>query len=459
MSEQTAMIVDCVRDTISAHRMLSPGIRVLVAISGGPDSVALLHILRVLGYDVVAAHLDHMTRDGESSIDADFVEALASSMEIPFVSERRPVESEAAASPESFEQTARTARYSFFANAAKAHNCAAIATGHNSNDVAETVLWRMVRGTSVDGIASIPPVRLLGTAKVVRPLIDCTRAEIEDYLSSHSIAFRTDASNEDRRFVRNRIRHELIPMLERDYNPKVRDALVRLATLARDDAALLAEIVDPFLESCMTEDGGLDRKCFADASEAMQRRVFQAFAQHAGVDPSFERTEVAREFIVTGRTGARLDLGGSRLINTRTTTRFERECIAEELEVMPVPGEVIALGKHFVARILGGSPAESLATYCSASRQVFDGDILGDTVCIRARRPGDRFTPLGMKGSRKLQDYFVDNGTSRDDRDHIPIVVANGAIAWIVGGAMDGRFAVSKSTRTFVTLEVTNATE
>lgn len=438
--------------------MLEPEDRVLTAVSGGPDSVALLHILIGLRYDVVVAHLDHMTRDGESARDAAFVEALATELGVPFVREQRAVEAEADASPESFEQAARTARYTFFAKAAADSRCTAIATGHTADDVAETVLWRMLRGTSVDGIAGIPPVRSMGASRIVRPLIDCTRGAVERFLDDRAIAYRHDPSNVDRRFLRNRIRHDLLPLLEREYNPKVRNALVRLATITRDDSTALRELLHKVLDGC-TDDEGIHRESFAAESEALQRRVLQLVAQRYGVDLTFERTESARRFVLEGRTGAHLEWGGATLINTRTTTRFQHEYPVEAGGTMPVPGETVAFGRRFLAHALDKRPGTNWAEYCSPSRQVFDADILGDAIRIRARQPGDRFTPIGMTGTRKLQDYFVDTGTPQDERDRVPIVEAGGRIAWVVGGAVDAAFAVGNATRRVMELNVTDATE
>ena len=348
MSEQSESFVDRVRDTIAAHEMLTPGERVLVAVSGGPDSVALLHLLSALGYETVVAHLDHMTRDGGSAADAQFVEALANELNIPFVVEREDVESVAKQSADSFEQAARKARYSFFERAAAKHGCASIATGHSADDVAETVLWRMLRGTSVDGIGGIPPVRALGKARVVRPLIACGREAILGYLASHSFAFREDSSNSDPRFLRNRIRHELLPLLRREFNPKVDDALVRLATLARDDMAIVAAAFDPFWSECVADGVGIDRERFSEGTEALQRRVIQRFAhRETGVELTFERTESARQFVLAGRTGAQFDLGGIALVNTRTSTRILGDPSCEEPVPLAIPGGAMAFERRF----------------------------------------------------------------------------------------------------------------
>jgi tRNA(Ile)-lysidine synthase len=441
--------------------MMVPGERVLAAVSGGADSIAMVHVLIALGYDVVIAHLDHLTRNGESTEDAAFVETLAKNLGVPFGGAQCAVEADAAECSDSFEQSARKARYRFFEEAAANYGCAVIATGHHADDVAETVLWRMIRGTSVDGIAGIPPVRSLNSSKVVRPLIACSRVEIIEYVSDLGIDFRSDSSNEDRRFLRNRIRHDLIPLLQREYNPNVTEALERLALLARDDAAVVEETLQTFLIECMDESReSLDRERFkAEASAALQRRTIQTFAQGVGIAPTFERTEAARQFIGSGRTGAKFDLGGAVLINTRMKTRFTRDYATQQEVTLHIPGEVNAFGKRFVAQQIEGASPDSLPAYCTPSRQVFDADILGDSISIRGRRDGDRIAPLGMTGTRKLQDYFVDNGTPQDERDHVPIVFADGRIAWIVGGALGAEFAVTEATRNVVELKVTDAAE
>lgn len=459
VSEQSAPLLNRVRDTITAHAMLTPEDRVLVAVSGGPDSVALLHILRELGYDVVVAHLDHMTRDGESAEDAAFVEALACETGVPVIIERRPVEAQAAAGPESFEQAARAARYDFFESAAEREGCAVIATGHSADDMAETVLWRLIRGTSVDGIAGIPPVRSLNGVRVVRPLIDSTRREILRFLTEVSIRYRTDPSNSDPKFLRNRIRNELLPLLRTEFNPNVNEALVRLSGLARDDAIVVAELLDPFLGTCLTEDGGIDRARFAKGPASLQRRAVQTLAWRRGIDAPYERIEAVRAFVQTGHTGAKLDLGGAMLLNTKTHTRFLHDAAEQETVLVTVPGVGVFLDNTFSARLLDRAPQTPLSDYCSPSRQVFDADVLGSTVHVRNRKPGDRFTPLGMRGTRKLQDYFVDSAVPQDERDRVPIVEADGKIAWVVGGAVDAAFAVNETTKRLVELEVTDAPE
>lgn len=460
MPAESRVFLDRVRATIAEHSMTAPGDRILVGVSGGPDSMALLHALRELEYNVSVAHLDHGTRDGASAEDAAFVRAHAESIHCPFYCEQVDVGKRARENHESFEASARNLRYDFFARVAREQECMAVATGHHADDQAETVLLRLARGTSPQGIAGIPSVRPLGTVRVIRPLIACARADVMAYLSESHIPFREDATNEDVSIPRNRVRHRLLPSLERDFNPKIRDALVRLADLAREDERVVEAATARFAKICLT-DNSIARCSFGEGPVALQRRVIVSFARDLGVAIPFERVEAAREFVLRGKTGARLDLGeGVTIVNTKESTcMFQASETVTERVMIDVPGFGDALGKRFDVRLKQDAPIEPLREYCTAKRQVFDGEAIGSSLTVRSRKPGDRFTPLGMRGERKLQDYFVDAGVPQGDRDRVPVVETGGRIAWIVGGAVDVHFAVRESTNTFVEMEVSDAAE
>ena len=203
MSDGTSTLPGLVQAAIERHAMAAPGDTILVACSGGPDSTALLHVIHDLGYPVHVAHFDHQTRDGESTADCAFVSDLAQDMGLPFTERAMDVAAEAKATGQSFEMMARELRYAFLVETARDAGCAAIATGHHANDQAETVLMRILRGTSPRGLGGIPPVGRHGDCNVIRPLIECTRADIEAYVKEHGLAYRTDSSNEERRFQLN----------------------------------------------------------------------------------------------------------------------------------------------------------------------------------------------------------------------------------------------------------------
>lgn len=235
-----------VRATIATHRLLPRGSRVVVAVSGGPDSVALLHVLRALQptlkLSLHVAHLDHGLRP-ESGQDADFVRALAQRWRLPVTIERREVGAWCKHHGLSLEDGARRIRYAFLLEAARRHSTGRIATAHTADDQAETVLMRLLRGTGLTGLGGIPVARQLEDCWVIRPLLETWRSEVLALLRQAGLPFREDSSNADRRFLRNRIRHELLPLLEREYHPDIRQALVQLAEQCRTDAAYLERSV------------------------------------------------------------------------------------------------------------------------------------------------------------------------------------------------------------------------
>jgi tRNA(Ile)-lysidine synthase len=233
------------RGSVRARRLWPRNARVMVAVSGGADSVALLHALRALRADwdlqLSVAHLDHGLREA-SARDARFVEELAAAWGLPAAIERRPVAQRCAQQGWSLEEGARRIRYQFLLEAARRHSASRVALAHTADDQAETVLMRLIRGTGLLGLGAIPAARALEVGLwVVRPLLETWRSEILDYTARHGLAYREDATNADPRFVRNRIRHELLPLLERRYNPNIKGALAHLAEQSRGDYAYLEE--------------------------------------------------------------------------------------------------------------------------------------------------------------------------------------------------------------------------
>jgi len=436
--------------------MLEPHERVLVAVSGGPDSVCLLHVLHDLGYAVEVAHFDHQTRCGASGEDAAFVRELACSLDIPLHEGSEPVERNAQAAGESFEVYARRTRYAFLARTAAAAGLRAVATGHHADDAAETVLLRLVRGTTPKGLAGIPPVRTDGALRVLRPLIACSREEILAHVHAHEFPYRTDATNADLGVPRNRVRLELVPLLERHYNPNVRDALLRLAEVQRDEDALLDSLARAFLTGCRNDDGSLSRAAFQAGDLALQRRALALFAYEAGVVGDFEAVEAARRLLIDGATGQACDLGeGVLLRNGRDIAAIEDLPPRETGEsALTVPGETFVFGRGYRVQLLETCPPEDLRRYCTPRRQVFDAEKMGAPLTVRRRQDGDRFSPLGMRGTVKLKDYFIARGMSRGDRVRQDLLLCDGKIAWVVGHAIDGRYAVTQRTTHLLQVDV-----
>jgi len=445
-----------VRETIARHALLADAAPVLVAVSGGVDSMVLLHALIALRYRVKVAHFDHETRAGESNADAAFVRAHCAEIDVPCTVGHWRDWPVALPGAPSFEMEARARRYAFLLNTARALGCSAIATGHHADDQAETVLMRTLRGTGPGGIAGIPPIRIDGDMLIVRPLLGCSRAKIVTWARTHAIAWHEDRSNHEDAAQRNRVRNHLLPQLAAEYNPNVRDALARLAESARIEDDLLAGLAAELFTAANQGDR-LARAPLRAAHEALQRRALLAWLKAHDIHPDHDALVEILLFFLRAETGQRLSLDADHLLHAADDEiLLVRETKpAPAPETLRIPGECLFLGHRFVAQLRDHPPTEPLSDWCLPTRQIFDADRLGDTLCLRTRRNGDAFTPLGLCGTRKLQDYFIDRHVPRPDRDRVPILESAGEIVWIVGHASAENAAISKETKRFLTVEVT----
>ena len=463
MSLSANASLEVVRATLREFDMLPGNAPVLAAVSGGPDSVALAHVLADLKIPFHIAHFDHQTRGGASAEDAAFVKNLAAELAVPLYSAGRDIAAEAADSPMSFEEYAREARYAFLVETAKAGACAAIATGHHADDQAETVLMRVLRGTSPRGLGGIPPKGLREGMPIVRPLFRLTRDDILAYLRERGHAHCHDESNLDIGFVRNRIRHELIPQIRHEYNPRVREALGRLSDAQRTENDLLASMTAEFMQRCVSTEGAIQRKEFREGHRALQRRAVIELAWRYGAEPDFQRDDQAVDFITGTASGKRFDLGsGVQLVSGKDAVEIAQspQHPVDRSEVpVTVPGETPAFGKRIVLTALEAPPVESLSSYCTPRRQVVDADSMAGEVIVRHRRDGDRIAPLGLGGTRKLKDYFCDLGIPPAQRDKKLLLTAQGEIVWIIGHAVSANAAVTDRTTRWIQIEVLDETE
>jgi len=441
--------------------MLPPGGRVLVALSGGPDSVALLHVLQTLerrGHLVVAgaAHFNHQLRGAEADADELFCRELAASLNLPIVVGRGDVRGMAGESGRSIEDAARTARYGFLNDAAASLAAAAIAVGHSLEDQAETFLLRLIRGAGPAGLAGVRP----RAGIVIRPLPEIPRAELRAYAGEHGLRFREDSSNADVGIPRNRVRLELLPHLEQ-FSPAIAAILAREAALARaDDEFLEAAAIEWAGSIVLQEDNGvaLDAAALAVLHPALASRVARTALQAAApgrfigfqhVDDLLDLTRradgsaVALPGLVARRKGPRIVLGGA------SAAPF-----ANSFSVpLSIPGEVEAAGWSVSAACPEDGPLQPLVARGNAV--VVAADPLRYPLAVRSRRPGDRFKPIGMGGrGRKLQDFLVDRKIARADRDALPLVVdRDDRIVWVVGQSVAEDFRVTAPERGVILLK------
>lgn len=444
---------DRVLQTIRRRSLIPAGGRVVAAVSGGPDSVAMLRLLRDLepkGEFALAgvAHFNHRLRGEDSDADEEFCRALASSLGLEFRSESADVAVRAAALKRSIEDTARLLRYEFFERVRVDLDADVVAVGHTRDDQAETYLLRLFRGAGPRGLSGIRA--RAGT--VVRPLIDISRRDLHAWVEERRLDFRRDASNDDVGIPRNRIRHQLIPMLER-FQPGASDLLARAAAVsAEDEDFLTAAAIQAARNVVLSDREGevrLDIKALSDQHPAIARRIVRQVMHEVapGRFIGLEQVDAALAAAVVGRVsgpGQEVWAEGEALVFSAAEGR-KRSVGMPSANVfrypLSIPGE---------ARIPESGvsiSAELVNTAALRADTILDGVALkppSDGLAVRNRRPGDVFRPLGMRGRKKLQDYLVDRKVPRQERDRVPLVVdGHDRIVWVVGHVIAEEFRVT----------------
>ena len=444
------MLLHSVIQTIRRHNMLARGQHVLVGVSGGADSVALLVALRELHpawrFHLTVAHLNHGIRGPAAARDAAFVAALAHRWKLEFVSSRVNVPVQARRRGISLEMAGRQARYVFFAKAVRAYHCDAVATAHTADDQAETILLNLARGAGAAGLAGIPYIGRHGALKVVRPFRDVGRKSIESFLERRHLAWREDATNADPAFLRNRVRREVLPLMEKRLNPEIRQALLHVSDILAGENKWLEDLVNEMFKQCCVPGSVrmLGAKRLAGFPLAARRRVLRRWLEvcELGVETlSFDVIERLDNLVGDRRGGRAVTLSGGWLVRRLgdVLTLSQRDnSLAQAFSVqLVVPGQTrlpkqslritASIGPGIVKErpaLVGALPARaSLSLRAWRKRRLL----------VRSWKPGDRMRPLGLKGSKKLQDIFSDGKVPPAVRHCVPIIVCQGEIVWIPG--------------------------
>ena len=455
--------------TIRRHSLLTRGGRVLVAVSGGPDSVVLVHLLlerQTAGDLTVAglAHFNHQLRGADADEDEAFCRAMAATLGLPIDVGRADVATAARTAGRSIEDVARELRYAFFERVADARGAEAIAVGHSLDDQAETFLLRLIRGAGSRGLASILP----RAGRVIRPLIDIARADLRAYAADRALPFRTDATNEDLAIPRNRVRHELIPYLEREFSPGISRVLAREAAVAREDEDRLQQEAIDFARSIVLSRTGGKTELDAVGLRSLHPALAARVARHAlsAEAPSrfigFDHVAALLQ-LAAGSEGDAIDLPGQRAVRRGAVIVLgppppRRRESGEENSFrisLSIPGEV-TLDKQ--GWRVSAERLESLAAggpgLARAAEVVVAADPVALPLAIRSRRPGDRFCPLGLGHRKKLQDFLVDRKIPRESRDSLPLVVDDrDRIVWVVGQSVAEDFRVTEPSRGVILLK------
>jgi tRNA(Ile)-lysidine synthase len=418
-----------------------PGERLLVAVSGGPDSMVLLDLVsrlrERLGLSLLVAHVHHGLRGGAADRDAALVVAAAAARGLGVTVVRLAPAGRRRG--ESLQMWARDARYRALEEIRDAVEGTRILTAHTEDDQAETVLLHLLRGTGPVGLTGIPAAR----AAVLRPLLGVSRAEVEAYARARGIRFHRDASNRSDVYLRNRVRRRLIPRLQREYNPRLTESLASLAALLREDESALAVQAAALARQAVFQEGGTTRVAaglLRQAPPALRRRVLaEAFRRAAGGRPGLTRRHLEALHRLLGGEGRVLLPGGCAAVRVGDELRLgpAREpapaAATAAAEVALRPGVWTAWGpggcRLRVRRV--AAPARILRR--GGTSEVLSGRLLAEPLSVRGWRAGDRFRPLGLAGQKKLQDFFVDAKIPRTGRGRVPLLLAGGRIAWVVG--------------------------
>jgi len=439
------------------------GASILVGLSGGADSVALtcalLELRERLGLRVAAAHLNHRIRGLESDRDEEFVRAMCARLGVELIVERAE-ELGASISSANLEERAREVRREFLGRAADRVGADFVALGHHRDDQAETVLMRLMRGAGAAGMAAMAE---RGPGKLIRPMLSISRAEIRGFLDARGIVFVEDSSNSSRDILRNRIRAELLPLLEREYAPGLGGRLAELAGEMRSLDELVAAIAARELDAMRVRGGALDLSGFGALNPAVQAVAIRRYLSgRMGSLRKISRAHVAavRQLALEGGPSGSIDLPGGwraereyylfRLVNSRA----ERKASGAEFSVAIAADGITMLeaaGFRFEASTLAAAHAsmpESLMVAMFDAAKIADGRLIA-----RNFVKGDRLHPMGMRGTRKVHDVFVDRKLPRARRARFPVVTVGGAIAWLPGLARADCALVTKATETVLRVE------
>jgi tRNA(Ile)-lysidine synthase len=439
--------------------MLRGGETVLVGLSGGPDSVCLLRALDIirpsLNLSLYALYIDHGLRPDETPMEIDFCKNLCERLSVPFIHREIDVKGYALMHGLGKQEAGRELRYALFDEVSASINARKVALGHTADDRAETFIMRLLRGAGTKGLSGIPPVR----KNIIRPLIDVERREIEKFLGKEEIGFIVDSSNLAQDYLRNRIRHSIVPALK-EINPEIIETISRTAEILEEEERYLEIQVTKVLMKLITRKSDFGIELFITPLETMdkvilRRVVRRAISETRGLRGiSMKNVEDIIKLIKEGSSGSRICLpGGMRVIKKYSTLLITSEkSAALGTYELRIPGEVVI--REGEVMIKASVTEEMPETDTDRTKAVFDAGKVKSTLIIRSRREGDFFYPSGFGRRKKLQDFFVDEKVPRDERDSVPLALSGDEIVWIAGRRQDGRFAPDKNTARFLLLEL-----
>jgi tRNA(Ile)-lysidine synthase len=463
------MLDEKIRRAIERHHLIDRGDRLIIGVSGGVDSMVLLHLLnacrQIFLFDLIIAHINHRLRPIESEREAELVRREAGQLGLPCEYGEFDVRDFANGSGLSLQEAARRIRFQFFHTLLKKHGAKKIALGHNADDQVETMLLRLIRGSGLKGLKGMLPIR---EGRVIRPLLEVWRKEIESYAAERAVPYLVDSTNLKETYLRNRIRLKLIPTIEKDFQSNFKEVMRRMSSFLRqEDDFLETKAVEAYGEIIREGRGELSFEwdSFNALHPAIRWRVLQRMLARISQAEALEDrddSEVSQicqrlnrpssSFIVNLSGGVRLEKRYGRVF-----LKTEAFPAIPPFEVdLTMPGRTLVreLGSEVVIEEI---PWGDQRIEFSESRNtaLLDHERLLLPLSVRNFRPGDRFQPLGVRGTQKVKAFLIDHKIPKFERARIPLLLSGENIAWVVGYRIDERFKVTKDTRKVLKITLT----
>lgn len=432
-------MIDAFLKYADTNSLFRPGEKILLAVSGGIDSMVMSHLFITTGKDIALAHCNFSLRGRESDMDEEFVQQMAFANKIPFYSERFDTKEYALLNHISVQVAARELRYNWFEKIRMEHGYDKIAVAHNLNDNTETLLINLIRGTGISGLTGMKPL----SNRVIRPLLFATREEIASYADRYGVAFREDKSNSETKYTRNRIRHLVLPLL-RTINPSVESTINQTAVRLSETEEILKLFIGRLRSELFTEK---ENRIYLDIDKLkpwMHNRtiLFEIFRPYGITGPLVKDLIT----VISGRTGGNIFTGRYRIIKNRDeiiiSAREGYEALTYNITGIRGFQEIPWV---ISAEEVTVSPGFRIPSDASAG--CFDSDEVLYPVIIRKWQPGDFFFPLGMDHRKKISDFLVDNKYSMPDKESSLVMECDGKIFWLVGKRIDNRFRIKESTK------------
>lgn len=458
-----------VLDTVYKYNIIKENDNIVLGLSGGPDSMALLYILlatrKIIPFNLVLAHVNHGVRGDDAVKDEMFVKDISNRLNLAYFSTRVDMVAVAKEEGISAEEAGRKLRYGFFREIIKKLGSGKIAVAHNKNDQAETLIMRIMRGTGIDGLKGME----FQTGDIIRPILNIGRLEIEKYIEDNNIPTVLDKTNLEPIYTRNKVRLELIPYIEKNFNPNIIDTLFRLSENATLDTKFLDELTvkkyDFLLKKRDKYSIVLNGDNFVKEDIAIQRRIVRKtildlLQTLQGIEEIHVSSVV--ELFNEKNTGKRIDLPGAIIARVSYENLIIEKTISKQIDPSNAFEQDLKIGNNVLKEhgleiyleILDKEDMDFKGI--PGNIKYFDYNKIVDYISIRTRKNGDKFNPLGMKGRKKLKDYFIDEKVPRELRGETLLLVDRENIIWVIGYRTSELYKINHDTRKVLRLEIKN---